>query len=139
MIPGAFPVASTPVAETSDSLKADIVATFPALTADLAAIAPVAAVGAATLPALTAALTAIAPVSATATATFPALTAAIVAVAPISAVILATLPALTASITIRTETRRALRDWQQCPRPAAGAWASSCRAGSLRDGPGDGV
>ena len=135
MIPGAFPVASLPIAETTDSLKADIVASFPALTADLSAISPVFADGAATLPALTALLTSISPVAGVvAFASFPPLAAIVTAAAPTSAQILATLPALTASFRITTEARAGIRSWQQCPRPASG-FTICGPVGSLREGP----
>lgn len=135
MIPGAFAIGSVTIAETSDGLKADLNAVFPALTADLTAFAPSGAAVGATLPALTASLTSIAPVAATVVgALMPPLMAVVVATAPAGAHILATLPALRANWRLVTETRRNIRDWQQCPRPASG-FTSSGRIGTLREGP----
>lgn len=137
MILGGFPIGDTSIAEGVESPGAIGSALLPMLTADGAGLARATAVSSAFLPAMgPASGVGAAPAVGDGAAILPMFTSAIVGRIRVNAHGVPVLPMLTADITINTASRRSLRSWQQCPRPASGfTVCPDVTVGSLREGP----
>lgn len=85
------------------------------------------------LPALSASITGAVLIEGDITASLPMFVSNVIGTAPARAVVAAQMPALAAALTITTGPRRALRSWEECPRPTSG-FAVAGRTGTLRRG-----